>query len=159
MLKLWLARHGEAEDPDSSQRDFDRQLTAIGRQKLTSTALWLFAREQPPEVILHSPLVRARQTAETIAAAIGSSVIPVRLEPRLAPGIDTEQLLRVLSTSTVERALCIGHQPDMSRCLAEMVGGGLIQYSPGTIAGIEFHGPILRGAAQLRSLVDPAWFA
>lgn len=156
MFKIWLARHGEAVDPERAKSDFDRCLTDVGRRTLTETARWLMKREAPPDLILHSPLVRARQTAETLAAEVGQP--PVQVENRLAPGVNTSELLHFLATTTIERVVCVGHQPDMSRCLAEMIGGGHVNYSPGTIAGIEFHGPIVLGGGQLRWISDPRWF-
>jgi phosphohistidine phosphatase len=68
MLKLWLARHGEAVDPDEAKSDFDRVLTDSGRRRLSEVTRWLLEREEPPELILHSPLIRAKQTAEAIAS-------------------------------------------------------------------------------------------
>lgn len=158
MLTLWLARHGEAENLDSSKTDFHRVLTANGRHQVKEMARWLLQREQPPEIILHSPLVRTRQTAETIAEEFGNESLVVRVENALAPGIELQELLRRVSSTDSERILCIGHQPDMSRCLAEMIGGGDIHYSPGTIAGIEFPGPVSRNCGRLRWLVKPGWF-
>jgi phosphohistidine phosphatase len=158
MLKLWLARHGEAADQDTVQSDFSRVLTETGRRQVSELTRWIIQREQPPELILHSPLVRAQQTAEAVAAAIGDDSIVVRVENALAPGVDLDELLRRVSSTVVERILCVGHQPDMSRCLAGMIGGGDIQYSPGTVAGIEFPGPIIRHGGRLRWVVKPNWF-
>jgi phosphohistidine phosphatase len=158
MLKLWLARHGEAVGADVAGSDFARRLTDVGRQRLSALARWLIERESPPELILHSPLVRARQTAETIAEEIGLDPVVIRVEPLLEPGIDTADLLKRITSSGAGQVLCIGHQPDMSRCLAEMIGGGHFQYSPGTIAGVEFSGPVVRHAGSLRWLADPRWF-
>ncbi len=158
MLTIWLARHGEAVDPDGARSDFDRTLTERGRRRMSELTRWLVAREQAPELILHSPLVRARQTAEAIANEIDTDQVAIRVENRLAPGVDCEELLRYLSTSAVERVVCVGHQPDMSRCLAEMIGGGHFHYSPGTVAGVDFHGPIVRNGGSLRWLADPHWF-
>ena len=158
MLKLWLARHGEAVDSDMARSDFDRVLTENGRRQLSELTRWLIEREAPPELILHSPLVRARQTAETIAAEIGADLDILRVENVLAPGIDPVALFKRLSEARPERVLCVGHQPDMSHCTAEMIGGGFIQFSPGTIAGIEFNGPVIRHAGRLRWLASPRWF-
>ena len=158
MLRLWLARHSEAVDPDAAASDFDRSLTPAGRRRIASAVQWLIAREEPPELILHSPLVRARQTAEVIAEEVGVDPTSVRVEQRLAPGVSTEALLAHLSRTAAERVLCIGHQPDMSRCLAEMLGGGHVQFSPGSIACVDFSGPILQGAGTLRWMQDPRWF-
>lgn len=158
MLKLWLARHSEAVDPDGATTDFDRRLTETGRRRFGELITWMMQREEAPELILHSPLVRARQTAEIAAELIGSDMVTLRVENRLAPGIDTDELLRHLADTMAERILCVGHQPDMSHCLAEMLGGGHIQYFPGTIACVEFPGPIIRSGAALRWLAAPQWF-
>lgn len=158
MLTIWLARHGEAVNPEDATSDYGRVLTDAGRQQLVGMTSWLTSREAPPELFLHSPLVRARQTAEVIASVAGADPGSIRVENRLSPGIDTEALLKALSDTMAERILCVGHQPDTSRCLAEMIGGGNFQYSPGTIARIEFSGPIICGAGYLRWIADPRWF-
>ena len=157
MLKLWLARHGEAVDPDSRTSDFERTLTATGRRQLAGTTQWLVARVQRPDLILYSPLVRARQTAETIAAEIGDDVV-VRVEHALAPGIEIGNLLKQISDSMSQVVVCVGHQPDMSHCLAQIIGGGSIQYLPGTIAGVEFGNSVTRGNGRLCWLTNPRWF-
>jgi phosphohistidine phosphatase len=118
---------------------------------------WLLKREPAPQLILHSPLVRARQTAETIAAEVASHVVLMQ-ESLLAPGFQTAALLRRLADSGVERIVCIGHQPDIGRSLAEMTGGGRALISPGTIAGIEFGATVAAGTGGLRWLADPFWF-
>ena len=161
-MKLWLARHGEASDPDRATSDHGRELTDLGRRQVGQLARWLLEREEAPELILHSPLVRARQTAETIAGEISAGEISagaiVMEERLLSPGVQTASLLRRLSDSGAKRIVCVGHQPDMSRCLAEMVGGGRHLYSPGTIAGVEFGSVVAAGAGGLRWLADPFWF-
>lgn len=156
-MKLWLARHGEACDPDRATSDHGRELTECGRRQVGQLTRWLLAREEAPELILHSPLVRARQTAETIAGEVGAGAI-VMEERLLSPGVHTASLLRRLSDSGAKRIVCVGHQPDMSHCLAEMVGGGRHLYSPGTIAGVEFGSAVSTGAGSLRWLADPFWF-
>lgn len=133
-------------------------LTDDGIQQLVAVTTWLISREEPPELFLHSPLIRARQTAETIASAAGADPGSVRAENRLAPGVDTESLLKFLSNTTAERILCVGHQPDVSRCLAQMIGGGHVLYSPGTIARVDFSGPVICGGGYLRWIADPHWF-
>ena len=157
VMKLWLGRHGEAVDADVAGNDFNRTLSDFGRQQVRQLARWLLTRESPPELVLHSPLVRARQTAETIAGEIANGVV-VREESLLAPGFSTVALLQRLKNSGVSRVVCIGHQPDIGRSLAEMTGGGRALISPGTLAGIEFHGTTTLGAGSLRWLADPFWF-
>ena len=158
-MQLLIVRHAPAEElAGNHTSDADRELTSKGRRLFREFAERMMKPDHAPQLILHSPLVRARQTAETIAAEIGIDLVMVRVENALAPGIDTGALLKRLSEIRPERVLCVGHQPDMSRCSAEMIGGGFIQFSPGTIAGIEFNGPVIRHAGRLRWLASPRWF-
>lgn len=157
-LQLWLGRHGEAIDPDAVASDFDRYLTAFGRHQVSQLTKWLLSRQEAPELVLHSPLVRARQTAEVIASEIKHGAV-VMEEPLLAPGFSTAALLRRLKNAGVRRVVCIGHQPDIGHSLSEMTGGVRAAIAPGTLASIEFHGSIAVGAGTLRWLADPSWFA
>jgi phosphohistidine phosphatase len=156
-MTLWLGRHGEAVDADAAGSDFSRTLSDLGRRQVTQMARWLSGREVPPELVLHSPLVRARQTAEIIAGEIANGAVLME-EPLLAPGFSTAALLYRLKESGVSRVVCIGHQPDIGRSLAEMTGGGRVLIPPGTLAGIEFHGTATLGGGSLRWLADPSWF-
>lgn len=156
ILKLWLGRHAEAVDADAVGTDFNRVLSEYGRQQIGQLARWLLQREEPPELILHSPLVRARQTAEVIAGEIGNGVVLME-ESLLAPGFSTAPLLGRLKNSGVSRVVCIGHQPDIGYCLTEITGGRAL-ISPGTVAGIEFYGPVTTGAGALRWIANPDWF-
>ncbi len=62
MVNLVIMRHGEAE-PHSSQ-DSQRQLTAKGRDEVTQMAIWVSQHYQAFDLVLCSPYVRTRQTAD-----------------------------------------------------------------------------------------------
>ena len=82
--RLWIVRHGEsagnvARDAahkagldmiDIDERDVDVPLSALGKEQAIALGKWFAAlpEEERPEVILASPYVRARQTAEAIGA-------------------------------------------------------------------------------------------
>jgi broad specificity phosphatase PhoE len=85
--RLWLVRHGQSEGNvarDAADeaglpmiaidvRDVDVPLSELGHRQAQATGRWfasLPARERP-EVILSSPYIRARQTAEAICKAGG----------------------------------------------------------------------------------------
>jgi probable phosphoglycerate mutase len=92
--KLWLVRHGQSQgnvardiadeaglhEIDIDVRDVDVPLSELGHQQAEATGRWFAALppEQRPEVILSSPYLRARQTAEAICKAGGLSG-PVKL--------------------------------------------------------------------------------
>lgn len=79
---LWLVRHGQsagnvARDAAQAQgahripltlRDVDVPLSGLGREQAASLGKWFAQRDERPEVLLASPYVRARQTAEIFRA-------------------------------------------------------------------------------------------
>lgn len=161
---LWIGRHGEAEDVDAGS-DFQRVLTDEGRREVREQTHWLLQREPVPELILHSPLIRARQTAEVMAAEFPATVL-VQEDARLSPGFSTAELLRRLNDCGVHHAIGIGHQPDIGRVIAELTTddsraaivrkyGARPSIIPGTLAAIEFERPCRIGAGRLVWLVDP----
>jgi 2,3-bisphosphoglycerate-dependent phosphoglycerate mutase len=102
--RLWLVRHGQSQGNvardaaheaglsviDLEFRDVDVPLSDLGRQQAEATGRWFAALtdSERPEVIISSPYVRARQTAEAICdagALIGGpakSIIDERLRER-----------------------------------------------------------------------------
>ncbi|HEX8449713.1 MAG TPA: phosphoglycerate mutase family protein, partial [Allosphingosinicella sp.] len=86
--KLWIVRHGQsagnvARDAadaaglgviDLDIRDVDVPLSELGRRQAEALGRWFAAlpEDERPEVVLTSPYLRARQTAEAICKAGGS---------------------------------------------------------------------------------------
>ena len=70
-VRFTFVRHGESEANRDGviQGRIPSRLTELGRRQAAETGAWF--RERPPAVILTSPLTRARQTAEIIAAEAG----------------------------------------------------------------------------------------
>ena len=71
-MDLYLLRHGLAVplDPASFAKDSERPLTPEGRRKLEEVARAMVAMELAFDLVLSSPYLRARQTAELVVAAL-----------------------------------------------------------------------------------------
>jgi len=84
---LYLVRHGIATDRTDPQSppDSERPLTAKGVQKSRQAALGLAETGAKPDVILTSPYVRAAQTAEIFAEALGVAQEKIRACEGLKP--------------------------------------------------------------------------
>ena|SRR5437870_6546552 len=115
-LRLYLVRHADAAagDPDDL-----RPLTARGRQQARELGARLAAEGAGGAPVLTSPLLRARETAEEIARALGSSVQP---DERLAPGA-TAADVRAAVSERGRSVVAVGHQPDCGRVAADLTGG------------------------------------
>ena len=96
---LWLVRHGQsagnvARDAaeaggihviDIAERDADVPLSSLGEQQADALGRWFggLPAEQRPDLVLHSPYVRARQTAERVIAVAGLGHLPCLQDERL----------------------------------------------------------------------------
>lgn len=77
-----------------------------------------------PDLLLSSPHVRARQTAE-IAADVLEAGRELQLSDTLAPEGDSRALIRLLKTkhSSAENIMLVGHEPDLSLLIGMLVAG------------------------------------
>lgn len=124
-MQLSLLRHGQAVDVGSGggATDEARTLTPLGVERLTAMlreTAPLFAR---PDRIVHSPYVRAVQSAQILARVVGFGG---RLEPApgLVPGGNPAAVLADLSSAPRDAALAlVGHEPFLGRLLALLLTG------------------------------------
>lgn len=121
--QLWLLRHADAE-PHGTREDSERRLTARGEEQARLAGIALGRLEESFEMILFSPKVRARQTAE-----IAASGWPERQRERLsahaplAGDFGGAQALEALSGCSADgRLLLVGHEPDLTNVIAELCG-------------------------------------
>jgi phosphohistidine phosphatase len=123
VIELYLLRHGIAVDPASSGMPDDaRPLTEKGKKRMRQIASGLLAIDLQLDAIITSPLVRARQTAEIVADALG---LKDRLETSnvLATGSDPATIERFLRGRAESRLMLVGHNPTLSELVSLMVAG------------------------------------
>ena len=119
-MKVYVMRHGPAEDDSPTGRDADRALTTTGRDRTRTVAKALADGGEAPVQIISSPLVRALQTAEIVAAVAG--VDPVEVRREVAPGGDSVALIGELVKAGKRRVMLVGHEPDLSMLVHRLVG-------------------------------------
>jgi len=127
---LMLLRHGIAEDAAPGEADAERRLTGEGKRKLREVAAGMRALKLPVDVILTSPLRRARETAEIVAVEHGIDESAVFTTAALAPAGDRDALFTVLGSHTrAEGIVLVGHQPDLGELASVLLVGtpGLVQ--------------------------------
>ena len=151
-MLLYVIRHGIAGPSPTS--DADRELTDEGRRRMRAEARALELLGVRVDRLLHSPLVRAVQTAEL-------------LEPLLAPGGSREvyePLAHEPSTALFEglgpghlAVALVGHEPWQSRLAGWLVSGDRrgspFSLRPGAVVVLE--GEPMPGGMLLRSCWTP----
>ena len=120
-MKLLLVRHAAAVPRGTPGiPDGERPLTPRGRAKFTVAAKGLARIAHRPDVLLTSPLPRARATAEIAARAFK------RIEPTIEPALAHESLdgiVAALGTHPPGATVAVvGHEPTLSALLARLLG-------------------------------------
>lgn len=138
--QLWVLRHAEAE-PHGTRSDSQRRLTPRGEQQARAAGVALARLEASFESILSSPKTRARQTAELAAEAWEQAQRALLQEHApLASGFDGGDALEALSAIGADgRLLVVGHEPDLSRTIADLTGGR-VDLKKGGLAVVRLEG-------------------
>ena len=117
-MLLYLLRHAEAADRAPS--DAARELTALGIEQAQTVGTFCKRRGLKPNLILTSPFKRAVQTAQVVAAPLG---LTAQNATFLASGMDPENALMELGAyKQFASLLMVGHQPDLGRLAATLLG-------------------------------------
>ena len=125
-MNLYFLRHGLAVEGDAFNyaSDAARRLTPKGKKNLRAVAAALRAMEPRLDMIWSSPLMRARQTAEIIAAKLKLKK-RLALADELKPGGAAKKLVQKINElkSMPENILLVGHEPDFSEFISLFVTG------------------------------------
>jgi phosphohistidine phosphatase len=155
--ELHLIRHGLAEErgeawPDDSKRP----LTAEGISRLRQSARGLARLGVSFDVILTSPLVRARQTAAAVAAVYQPRP-QVATADSLAPGGAYQALLAELEKQARRtRIALVGHEPGIGELAARLAGfRHPLEFKKGAFCRIDVEGLPPTGPGTLRWLLTP----
>ncbi len=125
-MNLYLLRHAIAaeRDPDKYPDDSLRPLTAPGRKKMIKVADALCRIGLQVDLILSSPYLRARQTAEIARKGLNLKKDRLLLVDALAPSGDPDQLVaEILEKYNVEKLMLVGHEPDLSNLISLLLSG------------------------------------
>ena len=122
-MRVLVLRHGNAVDPFEALTDEQRWLTPTGRARVSRIAQHLSAEGWAPRVIFTSPLVRAVQTAELLAAEASPKIERVEVNVALAPERGTTaQALSCLEGLDRDATIAlVSHEPKV-RVLAGHLG-------------------------------------
>ena len=159
-MRVYFVRHGKAEEATPGRPDFERGLTDKGLEDARKVAEHLGRAGVRWELVLTSPLLRAKQTAAVLAEA--GLVGEIEQDYGLAPGGALSGLLARLLAQRDRGGgdlALVGHLPSLVDWAEELIWGeahSQMILKPGGVIGIELPaGGTLRGACELFLLVSP----
>ncbi|MEP7246556.1 MAG: histidine phosphatase family protein [Gammaproteobacteria bacterium] len=159
MIELIIVRHAIAFERDEKRwpEDRSRPLSPDGRHRFRQAASGLARWFPKVDLLLTSPLERARQTAQILTEVAGWPRAAERAE--LDPGTDPAMTLTSLRQPRVDRLALVGHEPHLSHlielCVAEPSARLQMKLKKGAVAVIWFESAIRAGSGQLLALVPP----
>ncbi len=152
-FQLYLLRHAHAGNAANwTGADADRPLSARGRDQAERLGMFLAGRGVVPDTIVSSPKLRARQTANLVADALG---VGVASDDRLAEEFELQALSGLIAGVGGTSLMIVGHDPDFSDLLATLVGAAEMPLRKGAMARVDLALPLGPGCGILRWLLPP----
>jgi phosphohistidine phosphatase len=155
--ELYLVRHAiAAERGDDWPDDNKRPLTERGMSRFKESVGGLKALDGVIDEIFTSPLVRARQTADLLAAGVDGRP-SVKLLDALAPGTPPATVMAQLAKAAKSRRIAlVGHEPDLGELAAYVIGARRpMPFKKGGICRIDVAGLTSKAVGTLVWFVTP----
>ncbi len=133
--QVYFLRHGKAHSRASWPGDDDlRPLTEAGEQAVRRAARGMKGMGIAPDAIVTSPLVRARRTAEIVAEEL-EMLDRLQDDKRLAHGFSVSVLGKIVARQgDAASVMVVGHEPEFSIAVGELIGGGRVELKKGALA-------------------------
>jgi phosphohistidine phosphatase len=147
-----LLRHGEAV-PSHPDGDSARPLSPRGVAAIEALARRFAVLGPGPDRVFTSPLLRARETAALMCAALGHKAAPEILT-ELVPDSEPAEVLVALAAAAPDarHLLLVGHQPLLGDLAGHLCDGKPRTLKPGNLIRVEFGDRPARRAGRVRSI-------
>lgn len=161
-MNIFILRHGIAVDPGTAgyEDDSQRPLVPKGERRLEKAAGAMKKLELSFDLIVSSPYLRARQTAEIVAAELKLKK-RLQFSDHLVPDGDFEALIRELNAvkPAPKDLLLVGHEPHLSHFIGFLCSGNphaTIEMKKGGLCKMEAERLLPGHCARLAWLLTPS---
>lgn len=123
-MNLYILRHGLAIERGTPgyKKDSDRPLTAKGKRRMWQIAEAMEAMELNFDIVLSSPYLRTKQTAEIVAETFELRK-KLALTKALTPDGNPKMLVEQINRLKVKDVLLVGHEPYLSQFVGLLISG------------------------------------
>jgi len=154
-MLLYILRHGIAETSTRFLPDKDRSLTIEGKEIVSKLAKALLKKGIKPDIIVSSPYLRAKQTADILSRRLKDS-LNVEIDSRLTPNATMASLQEILMENIGSTSLMlVSHEPAVSEFASTLCANNtdkVYGFSPASVCCILIESiPTIRGSLY--------WFA
>jgi phosphohistidine phosphatase len=155
--ELYFVRHGlAAERGDAWPDDTKRPLTEEGMSRMRKAVRGLARLGVSVEVVLSSPLVRARQTAEIVAGGLDPRPSLVNVDSLAPDGSYAAVVADLEKHARKTRIALVGHEPMMGELAARLIGSRHpIEFKKGGVCRIDVEDLPPAGPGDLRWMLPP----
>lgn len=158
-MNLYILRHGEAEDQAETGGDGARRLTARGRERLRASAAGMRSSGLKFDGILTSPLVRAAETADIVAAAYANDPSPQVLPALDGQVLPADAVAALTPFAHFSDLLLVGHEPQLSGIVSVLLSGSPdcvhVRLKKGGCLALQLPKRFEHGSAELRWMMTP----
>jgi phosphohistidine phosphatase len=161
--KLILMRHAKSDWQTGANNDFDRPLNKRGRRAAVEIGALLKKRLKPPDLVISSPALRARQTVERVFLQTGWRLDRLRFDESVYLAGAARLLELCTAESQCDSLMLVGHNPGLEDLLLTLCGDEVRRTKKGkvfttaNVAIIEFEseGTLSEDNARLIELIRP----
>jgi phosphohistidine phosphatase len=156
-LELYLVRHAiAAERGDEFPDDSKRPLTSQGISRFKKEAAALDALGMSVALILTSPLVRARQTADILSESLEGKPTVVNTDSLSPAGTAAAVVQDLTKHAKKGRIALVGHEPNIGELAGRLIGARTpLEFKKGATCRIDFEVLPPKGTGQLRWFLTP----
>jgi len=155
--ELYVVRHDIAEERgDEWPDDSKRPLTDEGMHRMRRASRALARVGISVDVVLTSPLIRTRQTAEVFASAFSSRPAVVNIDALAPDGSAAAVLVELEKYSKKKRIAMVGHEPGVGDLGAHLLGMRQpMAFKKGAVCRIDVDSLPPKGPGALRWFLSP----
>ena len=156
MKKMIFVRHGRAEEPSTMIPDFERSLTAIGKNISEKMAMQLKEKEKIPAVIITSPAFRAYETALVFARVLESDPEKIVIKNNLynRSNLNTfSEIVEEISDDT-DSVILFGHNPSLTEIPDRLSKSGCDFLPKSGIVCLSFKTDTWKGIVREKGIIE-----
>lgn len=165
-MNIYILRHGEAANKEDYKEDSLRPLTKDGKEIVKLVAKAIKSMQISFDVILASPYLRTRQTAEIVANTLqlsqsnGQQTNKLKYTGNLMPSTDPKKMVKEITSKYANKKsiLLVGHEPYLSRLINSLLHANIsIELKKAGLCKLEAEN--LNRSATFCSLLTPKQLA